>query len=563
MTDKNIQIKKKNGTGWDNIYPITLAGNVIVNNGDSVDKTLKNIDNQYNTFAQLETIENNVVKINFAPTERFLTICNQPLALYIREDGSVKLSGKVRLLHKNTTTEDSRLIAKLEEPIYDIGIKSKYQISPFNIKRSIILNDDADILYLSNGYMWINASPASYQPIKLSIQKWSDGFYYLLWHDTDFAKATVGSELYIEASAYWSYFDKSITIKQMYDKTIDISVKDGFKFAFIPDLHYTFADTRYNDGIKLLNAVKTTGNIPLTIFAGDTTSQLSAIYNPVNVNKNIHLKNFTNLLSRIDKNFIWCKGNHDDNSLQDKSIKNILDENELKMTILDKCNKNKLKFTFGEGLYYFVDDEENKIRTVVLNTHENNYTISNGQIAEDTGGVGYINQKQLEFVAKVALDFSSKGSDKANWHTMFVGHYPLHWQGTKGYGGETCTNGDIMHNIIKAFKTGTSYSIPARTTQGSHNTTAFTVNFTTQGIMRIIGYFYGHYHNDQHQIKDGINFISSECFSARNYNLDWGQVVRNVFSNDEFCFDIVNIVKSEGKIYMYRIGNGTDRVITY
>lgn len=563
MTDKNIQIKKRNGASWDNIYPITLASNVIAENGKSTSENMIDIENKYSGFNQLETIDNNVVKFNLTAMERFQTIYNQPLSLAIREDGTVKLSGKVKLVHKNVTSEDPRLIAKLEDPIYDVGTKSKYQITSFNIKRSVLINDDADILYMSNGYMWVPGSPSTYQPIKLSLQKWSNGLYYVTWHDSDFTKAVVNSELYIEASAYWSYFDKSITMKQMYDRTIDISAREGFKFAFIPDLHYTFADTRYNDGIKLLNFAKLTMDVPLTIFAGDMVDQLSTIYSPLNVNKFTHLKNITNMLARIDKNYLWCKGNHDDNSLQNKLVTNVLNESELKAAIIDKCNQNKLKFTFGEGLYYFVDDEVNKIRIVVLNTHENNYTVTSGSIAEDTAGVGYINQKQLEFVARVALDFSSKGSDKTNWHTMFVGHYPLNWQGTNGYGGETCINGDLMHNIIKAFKTGTSYSIPARTTQGVHNTTAFTINFATQGVMRIIGYFYGHYHNDQYQVKDGINFIASECFSARNYNTDWGQIVRNVFSNDEFCFDIVNIVKSEGKIYLYRIGNGTDRVITY
>jgi hypothetical protein len=43
MANKNILMQKKNGTGWDVLYPISLATNIFDSNGVSLDARLKSI----------------------------------------------------------------------------------------------------------------------------------------------------------------------------------------------------------------------------------------------------------------------------------------------------------------------------------------------------------------------------------------------------------------------------------------------------------------------------------------------------------------------------------------
>jgi glycerophosphoryl diester phosphodiesterase len=46
MANRNIQMKKKNGTVWDNMYPLTLSTNVFNGAGESVDNQIVQIQNQ-------------------------------------------------------------------------------------------------------------------------------------------------------------------------------------------------------------------------------------------------------------------------------------------------------------------------------------------------------------------------------------------------------------------------------------------------------------------------------------------------------------------------------------
>ena len=44
MSEKNIQIRNKNGASWDNLYPITKGANVLTNDGKNVEQHVANTD---------------------------------------------------------------------------------------------------------------------------------------------------------------------------------------------------------------------------------------------------------------------------------------------------------------------------------------------------------------------------------------------------------------------------------------------------------------------------------------------------------------------------------------
>ena len=63
MVNKNIQMKKREGNAWDNLYPISLTQNIFNNNGDSLTAILESVNEFVNTKASqtdLTTVENTV-----------------------------------------------------------------------------------------------------------------------------------------------------------------------------------------------------------------------------------------------------------------------------------------------------------------------------------------------------------------------------------------------------------------------------------------------------------------------------------------------------------------------
>jgi len=55
MTKRNIIIKKKNGSIYDELYPITTASNVVLSNGDTVESQLGEMENNKQAKIKLKT----------------------------------------------------------------------------------------------------------------------------------------------------------------------------------------------------------------------------------------------------------------------------------------------------------------------------------------------------------------------------------------------------------------------------------------------------------------------------------------------------------------------------
>ena len=523
-------------------------------NGITPDET-GNLD-ILSTSENLETyIESeNSIKIPFVVNTTYFEniYAEQPLEMTISPNGIVRIRGKVRVKAKGSNPP----IGSILEPRFALD-SLPYQTSKFNILREAVSNANENhiIRFGPNNY-WNPETPAIYRNAILSLRKGANT-YDLEFHVLDYSKLLVNAEVYIESSAYWRYFDKGFNYKQIVSKVRNL---DGNKFNFIfaPDIHASVRDSRHGEGIKLMNKCQSISPMPI-VTPGDIVN---------NYDKSEVVNGINQIIKKIGSNFLIAKGNHDDNSLKSKSVNDVITEQELKKLFFDNMKPSGFDVTISpDGMYYYADDAIKKIRIVVLNTHENDYAIVGGNIKEDTAGKGFINQKQLEFVAKEALNLKvQKGDDYTNWHTIFMGHYPLNFAGTKAYGGETCENGTEMWKIIKAFKNGTSVTIaPTSRSNTVHSLTGLTNNFASQGSMNVVGFFYGHYHNDQMQVKDGITLVASECFSSVNYNTDWLQVERAVFSYDEFAFDIVSIDKATKSVTLKRIGNDRlgDRSFNY
>ena len=518
---------------------------------DLISSSMYKPANDYGVYSDSENSIEVLFSVNTTNYENIHA--EQPLKMIISSNGVVRITGKVRVKVKGSNPA----IGTMLEPKYMLDSVA-YQTSPFEILRETVAdtNENHIIRFTPINY-WNPEVPAIYRTAMISLRKIDNTYYGLEFHTNDYGKMLVDAEVYIDASSYWRYFDKGYNYKQIVSKTRLLS-GSNFNFIFAPDIHAAVRDSRHAEGVALINKCKNIFPMP-TISIGDIVN---------NYDKAEVVNGINGIVSKLGSNVLFAKGNHDDNSLKSRSVNDVITEPELRTLLFDKMHPVGLDITFSsDGLYYYADDPIRKIRIVVLNTHENDYTVTSGNIAEQTAGKGYINQKQIEFVANYALNLKvQKGADYTNWHTVFMAHYPLNFAGTKGYGGETCENGTEMWNVIKAFKSGLSVTVPATArTNPVHSLTGLTKSFVSQGAMNVVGFFYGHYHNDQTQVQDGVTFVTSECFSSVNYTVSWAQTRRAVFSYDEFIFDIVTINKSTKTVTLKRIGNDSvaDRSFTY
>lgn len=71
MTNKNIQMKKREGNGWDNLFPLTTEENVFNNQGEPLNQSLDTLKNKTNTLENdLETTKTNVTNLESNLTTR-------------------------------------------------------------------------------------------------------------------------------------------------------------------------------------------------------------------------------------------------------------------------------------------------------------------------------------------------------------------------------------------------------------------------------------------------------------------------------------------------------------
>ncbi|MDF2950350.1 MAG: repeat family protein [Sedimentibacter sp.] len=529
-------------------------------NVTSYSSDVKFLSDTTNTVPKSDFQGDSNIEIPLLLNDGFKNIDGDPLSMLIQDDGWIYIKGKIKIVHTNHN-DDNVIIAHILQPRFTMGNKIQYQISSFNFTDTDD-GDNSEPDFLNFGIVkYINIKyPEKTFDYEVQLKKVNSN-YNLILNGKGIKSLEPGAELNFDLRCYTKYFDKEIVYDQI-DKKLSGINKENFNLIFTSDIHYITLDSRVSEGIKLLEKVKSKANLPV-VCTGDLVDQTCLII--PNADRNNHIESIKQIKKLVGSNLLWCKGNHDDNSLQDRSINTVVKEQELRELLLKDVKAPGLQINISsKGLYYYADNPKKKIRLIFLNTHENDYSVVNNLIKENTGSAGFINQDQIEFLVDEALDFSSKGEDRVNWHTCFFSHYPFNFPGTKVYGGEVCLNGDQMWSVIRAFKNGTDVTIPAKNNANStHGLKYVNKNFKEQGPMAVAGCFYGHYHNDQLQVRDGITLVSTEAFTSRRANAEWKQSSRNIYSCHEFSFDIVSIDKASRTVTLTRIGNDKNKDRNY
>lgn len=340
-------------------------------------------------------------------------------------------------------------------------------------------------------------------------------------------------------------------LKQMTDSKIieakKLQDENTMSFAFFTDIHV--GDTSTFASIETLNYINDNMHIEFIACCGDNLDNAET--------KEAHLKVAKKSMDKLTiKKYFAVKGNHDDNSIMLNGIDNIkntmLPQEQYDIMFkriedivsFDESNKN--------GLYYYYDITKYKVRVIFLNSIDIPYIPNekNQKAWKYDGQNTYVySNAQLNWLAHTALKLPNN-----EWKVIFFTHTNPFKEGMIGADYET-NNAEVLLDIIDSFKAGTSYtSVP---TSGDF-AQSVSVEFSKQGAGKVIAFFYGHTHSEQVHKRKGITYIST-----------WNDVPRKSMSNpdaperkngtsSEVCLNIVNVNFENNRIYMTKIGAGSD-----
>jgi len=187
--------------------------------------------------------------------------------------------------------------------------------------------------------------------------------------------------------------------------------------------------------------------------------------------------------------------------------------------------------------YFYIDDEEYKVRIICLNTYK-----------YDNGGRG-IQTVQLKWICEEALDLSDK-QDESEWKVFVFGHSHL-------IGDADISGDEPTVPADYAFMSQCFGAINKR--QNVPNTYGINAIFENTQYT-FLAYFCGHVHGDNVVNNDGYMHIVVTC-DHPTHSVDG--YVRVFGTKDEYAFELMSFDFTNGLIDCYRIGVGYDRFIHY
>ena len=346
-------------------------------------------------------------------------------------------------------------------------------------------------------------------------------------------------------------FDRSTCFEKSYIasaiKPYSDSLRDTFYDFVMPmntDLH-----TINSDPYNMLTYMSESGVADICFNLGDS---VPSVFN--DRSKTVDLLEAVRLWD--DSNCRKCpllvlRGNHDNNPVSDMDIDKMI-PNALFYNIMQ--NRTRKGFYKSGANYGYLDFDQSKIRVI---------WIDSGDIYDDTTGEpltsGYnvmVQQEQFDWFCDVALDFSSK-ADRDEWSVITVCHAQYAQLST------------AFATVIKAFMDGSTASGSASTTYTDYtNTLTYNVDYTTQGAVEFICHVNGHTHDDTASLigNTGRYDIDIACDNGTAYYYSGSTrtaYTRTAGTIEEHLMDTLCLDKENRKIYMKRLGVGSDREFSY
>ncbi|XZL16778.1 phage tail spike protein [Clostridium perfringens] len=306
-----------------------------------------------------------------------------------------------------------------------------------------------------------------------------------------------------------------------------------FSIPFVTDVHNAETTTyKWLNSIRVIEEVNKRKNINYILTGGDYINNHENKEEVIN-----RLKNFKDRFKDRSNVFITL-GNHDDNSNYKDFTKVITHEEMKKLMFSDMKD-----VTFGNGLYYYKDFHEHKIRLIVLNS-EDIPEYDPNMIYKGQWDYAFSNE-QLNWVAHTALN--------TDYKIIFCSHTPI-VENVEGFD-YPIKNVDAMLGIMKAYTLGESYSSSNTTGDFKYNVS---VTYNKKGT--IVCCLFGHVHADNIVYKDNIAHISTTCSNC-SYRYGSSAIKNATGTVNEIALDFLTVRNKTG--YLTRFGAGSDRSFTY
>ena len=340
--------------------------------------------------------------------------------------------------------------------------------------------------------------------------------------------------------SYWQeYLQKKIDTIKALQKDYGAN---GVSFALISDFHVC-VNEKHSPSIlqKVLNEC----NIPYFFNAGDVVSG-KGIISPQDLLGEID--EFYGLIAPIKEKCLSAEGNHD-RAFSTFNPPNYYRENLTKKEFFAKYFSYQTKCrdrVFGDGEYFFVDDKENKVRYIVLNSQDvptEEKTEQGFSRYNVMTHFGFL-QKQLDWLATVALKFPESG-----WNVVVCSHATVYGisceQNTYNYG--------ALMGMLWAFNNGMAFA-----TEEKHDNSLFdvkvAVDFSNGGGGNVVAWLGGHTHADKVAKQNGI--VCVEIDTDASYG-------KHVGTTDEQVIDVFTVDLNKKHVKVVRIGRGKDREFSY
>jgi len=354
--------------------------------------------------------------------------------------------------------------------------------------------------------------------------------------------------------AYSDYLNAEVA--DIKTKLNAIAAQNKCNLAFVTDVHaYTLlmakmdVEKAIKNSVYALNEINRDYKIHGCINNGDLIT--SGGKKETVLNK---LKDICSYYKNADMQVLMIKGNHDDSGYgNEERPAHVLYDTERHQNSVGVFYNQSIVYdtSNAEKSYYYYDIEDYKIRVICINTCDFNLDYINSAWLSSFGTSG-ISNSQLNFIAN-ALNFNESG-----WSIIVAGHHCLRRtsnMGTTNSGINVANNGDVLWNILKAFKNKTAYSSYA-SDKGFYNHNV-SVDYTNNMSDDVICCLSGHTHSDNIDIVDNIRLISVDSGSTERGE---GRIP---LSDLETSIDILTINKSDRVINATRYGYGIDREIAY
>jgi hypothetical protein len=323
-------------------------------------------------------------------------------------------------------------------------------------------------------------------------------------------------------------------------------VEDSLCFVLYTDTHYTPNDTFIPSKIAIRLADLT--NASFIAHLGDL---IDMVNEGREAGVDIIQRN-TALMRQCKSPYLQVIGNHDDVSYYNQVNGTMTPDDHISALYLfnatTQADRNRIVMGSKAGGYYYMDDEDSKTRTIVLNSHEYPW------IVKDDGNLKYnssasksvvftYSPAQLMWFANEALDFSDKDTP-TEWGALVLAHLGA-WGSVE------------VHKIMNAFKQGTKLESFTLTdeyvTEYDGQTIEMTADYSVGA--RSIAFLLGDIHKDQEYIGTVpvIWYLNAQTSQTHT-----DMPVRTIGTPTETAVSVIVVNPTEGKIYELRFGAGKD-----